>query len=191
MNEIQALSARIEHLERECRTSKRWRNVLILAVIGITAIAARSPETQAAVVTRSLRVVDAKGLTVAELGSDPDTPRATSLCLYDRAQDGRTVLAARLKAEDGGGAFDLTGDENHGAIWMMALKNRSADIGLFTSCTDPSHGRPDGCKVGVADLRGSPEGGSTWLSTFESANTEGEHKHLGRVFFRRDSETPK
>lgn len=190
MNEIQALTGRVESLERECRAAKRWRNFLVLVVACGAALAARlpmdSPIKSKVIETQEIHVLDESGRTVAYLGPDSDNHRATSFSLYDRSRPG--LLAAQLTADAGGGSFQLTGDERHGEVWMTT-HDQSADINLFTRCTDASHGKPDGMTVGVAKVRGGPEGGSISLSTDEHLQVEREHGHKINQFFARSADT--
>ena len=191
MQESVDLTNRVRALEVECRKLRTSRNWILAGLACAVAIAGRAPESTpsraGSLDARALRIVDDRGRRVAELGPDEENPGATSLRLYSRPKD-QEVLVSRLMALDGGASLDLSGDGDHGAIWMDTT-HRTASVSLQTTCVDSSHRATGGLKVGVARIAAAPEGGDLSLATFAPATLQGEHAEQCANYFVRTPKT--
>jgi len=153
MQSEQALETRIEGLERQVRIGRRWIFALggILACLGLQALAGpgQSSEVPEVITARMFKVVDKNGRLRATLGSDHTGPDTNALCLWDSIKEGRTDLALRLKASDGGAEIELPGSVDRGRILISNLLfEKESSITLYSMCENEVHGLPFGGGVG-------------------------------------------
>jgi hypothetical protein len=164
MNEIEQLSSRIERLERDVRRNRTTRNALLVAVGGLLIAAFQTPiqeGLQAKVIkAQEFQLVDAKGAVRGRFGADNHTPAAVSLTMRPNGIDETLRLLSGPERSE----LTLDGDDDSGAVWLVASHDR-ADAGLLTP--------GGGTKTAVVWLEANRLSGSVVVSKMENVEVEG------------------
>ena len=177
MDSIGGYADRLERLELEVRSAKRWRN-LFLVTLGMLVVASlRSPAPSSVrakeVQAENFVLVDKDGNEAGSWGADPTgMVGAKSLVMYANGPRFAHDKAIVLRAVDGGGEIRVDGDAQHGEI-LLTTDDRKAKLALCSPCQDPSHGGGI-VRFALAVLEASPKTGSIRVDELRHEKINGE-----------------